>query len=128
MVSVLNLLGAPRVVGFFSKDLVLETGSFRHGSVFLLGLIYINVGLTYFYTYQLIMFMFSTNKLPPYLNQHAPSFMHRGLLGIPAVVGVVAGVFYLKILVTLTAGLVIPIALKLAPLGLNLLMGFNLFV
>jgi len=128
LVSVLNLLGAPRITGFFSKDLVLETGGFRHGRTLLLLIVYINVFFTYFYTYQLVVFIFSSNKLPPYLNQHIPPLAHRILLGILAIVSVVAGIFYLKAILGLAVGLVVPTTLKFLPLALNFMVGLLLLI
>jgi len=114
------------MAGFFSKDLVLETGGFRHGRTFLLLIVYINVFFTYFYTYQLVVFIFSSNKLPPYLNQHIPPLSHRIILGVLAVVSVIAGICYLKAILGLAVGLVVPTAFKLLPLVLNLMVGLLL--
>ena len=79
-ISLVNLLGLPRLRGFFSKDLVLETIRFSNVSFYLELVLYCNVIFTYYYTYKLFYYSFSTNKLNPYQLFHSVSLIHVVLI------------------------------------------------
>jgi len=65
-VSILNLLGMPRVSGFFSKDFVLELFLFSNTRLVLIIIIYLNVAFTYYYTFVLLCYSFTSNKIVPF--------------------------------------------------------------
>lgn len=79
-ISLLNLLGLPSLRGYFSKDLVLEIINYRNSSVFIIFILFINVFFTYYYTYQLFYYSFSSNKVFPYQLFNSPSISHSLLL------------------------------------------------
>lgn len=54
LTRVFNLAGLPRFRGFYSKDLILELFYNHNRSFILLAVLYINVFLTYIYTYKLM--------------------------------------------------------------------------
>ena len=118
-VSLLNLLGLPRLSGFFSKDLVLETLNFSSVSVFFMVVMFINVFFTYFYTYQLFYYSFSPVKFTPYIVVHVPLLMHSLLLTILGVFSIFFGYFYLSNICYYVVFPPIPLANKLIPLLLN---------
>jgi len=63
-VSLFNLVGIPRLRGFFSKDFVLEAFSYSNtGSFLVLGL-YVNVFFTYMYSFKLFTLNLNSNLRP----------------------------------------------------------------
>lgn len=118
-VSLLNLLGLPRLSGFFSKDLVLETLNFSSVSVFFMVIMFINVFFTYFYTYQLFYYSFSPVKFTPYIVVHVPLLIHSLLLAILGVFSIFFGYFYLSNICYYVILPPLPLANKLIPLLLN---------
>jgi len=91
MVSLLNLLGLPTIRGYFSKDFVLETCNFTYSSYFLVFTIFFNLIFTYYYTYKLFYYSFSTLKFTPYVLESKSSGLHTVCLTVLRVVGVIFG-------------------------------------
>lgn len=118
-ISLLNLLGLPSLRGFFSKDLVLETLLFSDISYLAVLVVMVNVGFTYFYTYQLFSFSFQDNKLSPYLNLHRYGLLHSVLLGFIGLRTLFFGAFFLDFIVSSSIFYSVPMANKLYPIILN---------
>jgi NADH-ubiquinone oxidoreductase chain 5 len=94
-VSILNLLGIPSISGFFSKDLVLESFHHSGAGVLAIFLLYLNVFFTYFYTFQLFYYSFSSNKLTPFFMFHSSLKLHRVLIFLLGLLSTVFGRFFL---------------------------------
>ena len=114
-VSLLNLIGLPRLVGFFSKDLVLESCNFTNFGLFLYSIFLINLVFTFYYTFQLFYYSFSFNKTCSYLSFHGPSFIHSFLLFFLSLVSLLFGYFFLSFIYTFTFFVPVPLFLKLLP-------------
>ena len=127
LVSLLNLLGLPFIGGFFSKDLVLEILNYSSLSWFILFIVYVNVGLTYFYTYQLFFFSFQRNKLSPFFLPHPQSMVHSALMLLLRVLSYVFRVVYLRLIYQYALFLPLPQLLKFIPVGLNVSFMLYLF-
>ena len=61
-ISIVNLLGLPILSGFFSKDLILESLNYSNSSMLVMVIIYVNVLLTYFYSFKLFYYSFQSIK------------------------------------------------------------------
>lgn len=81
-VSIINLLGIPRMTGYFSKDLVLECINYSNLSVFIIGIVYVNVLITYYYSYKLFYYSFQSVKFSPYQLFHSPLLLHSILISL----------------------------------------------
>jgi len=92
-VRLLNLLGIPTIRGYFSKDLVLETCNFSYISFFLVVIIFLNVFFTYYYTYRLFYFSFSSVKFTPFTIKRVSSNTHVLIITLIRIIGVVFGSF-----------------------------------
>jgi len=66
-VALFNLLGLPRLGGFFSKDYILEFFHYSNIRWLMTGIIYANVYFTYVYTLKLFTLQINSNNLPPYM-------------------------------------------------------------
>jgi NADH-ubiquinone oxidoreductase chain 5 len=119
-VSLLNLLGMPSLRGFFSKDLVLETISYSNGSWFVELILYINVIFTYYYTYKLFFFSFSSNKLNPYQLHHSVLLTHVALMCILAVGTLVFSSLFMGHIFSYILFYSMPFTVKFIPLFLNI--------
>jgi len=75
-VSIMNLLGLPNVSGYLSKDLVLECMNYSNLSIFVIIVMYLNVLMTYYYTYKLFFYSFQSVKFVPYQTFHSPLTIH----------------------------------------------------
>lgn len=127
-VSLLNLLGLPSLRGFFSKDLVLEDFSYSRYSFLLVTLLYLNVFFTYYYTYSLLNFSFSSLKFFPYQLFHAPLLIHSLLLLLLSFFAVTFGSFFLSHICSFCSFLAVPISVKFLPIGINVLFFLLLFL
>lgn len=127
-VSLLNLLGLPSLRGFFSKDLVLEDFSYSRYSFLLVTLLYLNVFFTYYYTYSLLNFSFSSLKFFPYQLFHSPLLIHSLLLLLLSLFAVTFGSFFLSHICSFCSFLVVPISIKFLPISINFLFFLLLFL
>lgn len=114
-----NLLGLPSLRGFFSKDLILETFFFTNSSYVLVILLYLNVILTFSYTYKLISFRFQSIKLSSFLSFHKVSVLHICLLLVLTFSRLIFGVLFLSTVLETTFYLTTPLTIKLVPLLFN---------
>lgn len=55
--SLISLIGLPFIVGFYSKDIVLESLLYSNLSIFILRVVYVNVFLTYCYTIRVLVYI-----------------------------------------------------------------------
>lgn len=118
-ISLLNLLGIPRLRGFFSKDLVLETLSYSNMSWFIEVILYSNVFFTYYYTYKLFYFSFSSTKLNPYQLHHSVSLLHIVLMCTLAIFTLLFSSLFMGHIFSYVMYYSIPFSLKFAPLFIN---------
>lgn len=81
-VSIINLLGIPRITGYFSKDLVLECINYSNLSMFIIRIVYVNVLITYYYSYKLFYYSFQSVKFNPYQLFHSPVLLHSILISL----------------------------------------------
>lgn len=118
--SLLNLLGIPNMSGYFSKDLVLEMFSYTSFSYSLRVILYCNVFFTYFYTYQLFYYSFSSCKVVPFQMFHATSTLHASLMFILGVFSILFGKFFIDFIYSFSLFVAVPSELKFIPLLLNI--------
>lgn len=118
-VSLVNLLGLPRVSGFFSKDLVLEASSYSNFSTFLEAILYCNVMFTYYYTYKLFYLSFSTNKLNPYQLFHSVPLTHLCLICLLSLCTLFFSRFFMSNIFSFILFYPMPRLIKYIPLLLN---------
>jgi NADH-ubiquinone oxidoreductase chain 5 len=76
----MSLVGLPSSRGFFSKDFILESLNYSLVSFLVVGVVYLNLVFTYFYTYKLFAFGFSRLKMLPFSIIHPPLMVHVFLL------------------------------------------------
>ena len=119
-VSLLNLLGIPSLSGFYSKDLVIEMMNYTFCGTFLSAIMYLNIGFTFYYTYSLFYYSFSSNKLGSYSIFHSPLKVHTYLLFMLGMRTLFFGKFYLSVIVNYVAFLPVSSYFKRFPLVLNL--------
>lgn len=81
-VSIINLLGIPSITGYFSKDLVLECINYSNLSIFVIRIVYVNVLITYYYSYKLFYYSFQSVKFNPYQLFHSPVLLHSILMSL----------------------------------------------
>lgn len=115
IVSILSLLGVPRVRGFFSKDIILETMEYRSISSAVILIVVINLLLTYCYTYKLMYFVFRRVKTSPLSIIHAPRVVHSFLLLLLSVLRVVFGTCFLWFLDFSVLHVATPTTIKMSP-------------
>ena len=120
-VSLVNLLGLPNVSGFFSKDLVLESLNYSHLSSVMLGILFINVFFTFYYTLQLFYYSFSNNKLRPFSMFHRPIVSHSVLIFFLSLLTLIFGQLFISHLCQFTLFLVVPSIFKFFPFTLFIL-------
>jgi NADH-ubiquinone oxidoreductase chain 5 len=121
-VSLVNLLGLPRLRGFFSKDLVLETIRFSNVSFFLELVLYLNVIFTYYYTYKLFFYSFRSNKLNPYQMFHSVRLIHVTLICFLGLSTLVFSSFFIRSIFSFVVFYPLALSVKFVPLILNSLM------
>jgi len=119
IVSLLNLLGIPRICGYFSKDLILEASNFSNIGLFLYSIIIINVIFTFYYTYQLLYYSFSFRKFASYSIFNSYTFMHSILLLTLSFITLGFGYFYISYISIYTIFPCIPIFPKFYPFLIN---------
>ena len=115
-ISSLSLLGLPATRGFFSKDLILETLNFSNIRLILMFILYVNVGFTFFYTFQLIYFCFQPIKVSRYNLIHETQIIHSVLIRVIGVVRVTFGNTFLKYVLISTPLFSLPYEVKVLPL------------
>lgn len=115
LVPIINLLGLPSLVGFFSKDLVLEMLNYSFFSGFVLTISLINVFFTFYYRFQLFYYSFSLNKTLPYNNFNSPLFLHSFLMALLSILTLLAGKFFIVYLFPSMFYVVVPVFLKFFP-------------
>ena len=121
-VSLVNLLGLPRLRGFFSKDLVLETISFSNVSWFLELVLYCNVIFTYYYSYKLFFFSFQSVKLVPYQIFHSPYIIHSLLILFLSLSTLIFSTIFINFIYSYVIFYFIVPTVKFLPLALNISM------
>jgi len=127
-ISLVNLLGLPRVRGFFSKDLVLEAATYSNFSTFLEVVLYCNVVFTYYYTYKLFYLTFSTNKLNSYQMFHTVPFTHLYLICLLSLSTLFFSSFFISRIFSFVLLFSMPSLIKFLPLLLNTAMFVYLLV
>ena len=127
-VSLLNLLGIPRLRGFFSKDLVLETMSYSNASWFVELVLYTNVFFTYYYTYKLFYFSFASNKLNPYQLHHSVRLLHVCLMRFLGFLTLFFRSLFIGHIFSYLLFYSLPLVVKFLPIVINLLVFFYLLV
>ena len=125
-ISLLNLSGLPRLRGFFSKDLILETLNYSHARFFIYALVILNLFFTFYYTFQLFYYTFQLNKLSPYFLFNRPHLFHSLLMFSLSLVTIFFGYIYLSLIFPFFIFVPVPLLLKFIPILLLLL--FLLFV
>ena len=122
-VSIFNLLGLPFLSGFFSKDIILElVGYSSIVSGFLYLLTFINVFLTYYYSYKLFFYSFSSVKLTPFFSIHQTTLIHCILICFLSLIRIVFGKFFLSHVYRRMLFVIVPTTLKYIPVLLNLIL------
>jgi NADH-ubiquinone oxidoreductase chain 5 len=119
-VSLINLLGVPRLSGYFSKDLILETLNFSYASILCVFIIFINVIFTYYYTYKLFRFYFLSSNLIPYRLVNFPFLVHNFLIFFLCFIGVIFGKYFVSVFLYSSIHVVVPRFIKFLPIFLNL--------
>jgi NADH-ubiquinone oxidoreductase chain 5 len=127
-VSLLNLIGVPSLSGFFSKDLILEASNYSSLSGILYLILLLNLVFTFYYTYQLFYFSFSTSKFTAYSMFHFSSTLHSILLLILAIFSIAFGKFFLSHISSFTLFLPLPLFLKFTPYFISLSMFLYLII
>lgn len=120
-VSLINLLGIPNLSGFYSKDLVLESFSYSRSSYFLCIILYFNVVFTYFYTFTLFYFSYSSCKLVSFQLFHSPVLIHSVLLFVLGCISILFGKFFLTVFESSILFVAIPLTIKILPVTIDLL-------
>jgi NADH-ubiquinone oxidoreductase chain 5 len=126
--SLLNLLGAPSLCGFFSKDLILESLHYSNARFFVVLVCYTNVIFTYFYTLQFFFFFFQSPKVVPLQLAHKPLLFHSNALFLFALFSLPFPFLFLSMIAPAVIFVSLPLAIKLAPLALSLVMLCSLFL
>ena len=122
-ISILNLLGFPRLSGFWSKDLILESLNYTSCRFLLFYLSLFNLLFTFYYSFQLFYYSFQLSKTRPYLIFNPMLSLHSFLVSLLASSSLVFGYLFLD-LFTEVAHPVVPLVLKTFPL---LLLGLFFF-
>ena len=120
-VSLVNLLGLPSLRGFFSKDLVLETMSFSNVSWFLELVLYCNVIFTYYYTYKLFTYSFTSNKLNPYQLFHQVSLLHMILMSLLSIATLAFSFIFMRHVFSFVMFYPLALSIKFIPVVLNIM-------
>lgn len=123
-VSVLNLLGLPNLRGYFSKDLVLEIINYSNSSFLVIGVLFLNVFFTYYYTYQLFYFSFQPIKVLPYQNFHSPILFHTLCLFVISISTLVFGFYFISHIRSFLMLYPVPLLNKTLPYIIN----FSVFI
>ena len=127
-ISLVNLLGLPSLRGFFSKDLILETLRFSNVRWVLELFLYVNVLFTYYYTYKLFYYSFSSNKLNPYQLFHSVYGHHFILISVLRVFTLLFSSCYMSFIFSYFIFYPLPFLLKFLPPLLNFFMFLILLV
>ena len=115
-ISILNLLGFPRISGFWSKDLILESLNYSSCRVVLYFIRIINVLFTFYYSFQLFYYSFQLSKVSPYFLFHSSTLIHSILLALLGLSSLFFSSLFLSFFAKVLFYPVIPLFLKLLPL------------
>jgi NADH-ubiquinone oxidoreductase chain 5 len=126
LISLINLLGVPRMTGFFSKDLILEIFHFSNFSYFIYFIVIINVGFTYMYTYKLIRLIFSSSLVSPFIVFSKFSFLESFFLALLSLFSIFSGFLFINFFLPIFEEIFILRNFKFVPLCLNFLFFFLL--
>ena len=121
LVPLVNLIGVPSLVGFFSKDLVLESTNYTFLGSFMYLVLIINLLFTFYYSFQLFYYSFSANKVSSYLAFHYPILLHSALILFLSSFSLVFGYFYLSVISYSLLFVPLPPFTKLLPMLFMLL-------
>jgi NADH:ubiquinone oxidoreductase subunit 5 (subunit L)/multisubunit Na+/H+ antiporter MnhA subunit len=100
LIPILNLLGIPSLSGYFRKDLILEASHYSSTTTTLLQtVLYLNVVLTYYYTYCLVNYSMSSSKSLPFTIFHTAAPFHNILLLIITIVSLALGNIFLSLII-----------------------------
>ena len=97
-VPLINLMGIPSLVGFFSKDLILESSNYTYLGGFMYLVLIFNLFFTFYYTLQLFYYSFSSNKITCYFTFHFPLLLHSSLMLLLSIFTLFFGYFYLSVI------------------------------
>jgi len=123
MRSCLSLLGIPFIVGFYSKDIVLESLFYSSYSHFYLMLVYFNVFLTFMYTLRVVKYSLSfITQSSPYLLTSYLFSHHYAIMFILRTIRLLFPVIYvqgldLPVLVSIPAFHFLPLVILFISLG-----------
>jgi NADH-quinone oxidoreductase subunit L len=78
--SIVNLLGLPWTRGFFSKDLILERINYSLLRSILILTVFLNVALTYYYTFQFLVFIFKPCALSRFSSVKTRNSLIRSII------------------------------------------------
>lgn len=127
-VSLFNLLGLPMLRGFYTKDFVLESINYSSSSFLILFVIFLNIIFTYYYTYQLFFYSFSSNKVLPFQSFHSLSILHTTLLLALGVLTLAFPTILLRVIYSRTFYLAVPPSFKFFPIVANFLTFLSLLL
>ena len=119
-ISIVNLLGLPILSGFFSKDLILESLNYSSSSLLVMVIMYVNVLLTYFYSFKLFYYSFQSIKSSPLSLFHQATAFHSLLISLLGLIRMVFGYYFVSLFCLRDLSLLFPSSIKLLPLLLNL--------
>lgn len=114
-ISILNLLGFPRLSGFWSKDLILESLNYTNCRFLLFYLSLFNLLFTFYYSFQLFYYSFQLSKARPYLLSSPMLFLHSFLVSLLSSFSLAFGYLFLDLFLC-TSHPVVPFTLKVYPL------------
>jgi len=114
-VSLFNLAGMPSLVGYFSKDLVLEAINYSSLGSFCYFIAIINLLFTFYYTFQLVYYSVSFNKFCSYSLFSGPMSLHSFLLLLLSSFSLIFGYVFLLVVSTPILFVPLPSSLKFLP-------------
>jgi len=127
-ISILNLLGFPRIRGFWSKDLILESLNYSNCSLILYVIRILNLFFTFYYSFQLFYYSFQLSKISPYFLFHSPTPIHSILLALLSLSSLFFSSLFLSFFTKVLFYPVIPLFLKSLPLLILFLVLIHLFL
>lgn len=95
-ISLLNLIGFPRLSGFLSKDLILESLNFTNCSSLVFYLNLLNLSFTFYYSFRLLYYSFQLSKLSPYSLVNPILEVHSCLVAFLSLTSLFFGHFFVN--------------------------------